>query len=92
MFRRSIILIKSLHDMSRTLCYTIATMNKISITVQKLKKELNQITNKKISRAWKGYGTALFLEDVNNPIIIAASGGERIDGVKHGFAYWESGI
>src|SRR6266481_4815561 len=39
-------------------------------TVQVLKKNLYQIVNEKISRAWKGYGSALFLElgDLNNEL------------------------
>ena len=37
-------------------------MTKERISVQKVKTDLNQIINKKISRAWKGYGSALFLE------------------------------
>ena len=37
-------------------------MIKEPITVKQLKIDLSKIINKKISRAWKGYGSALFLE------------------------------
>lgn len=37
-------------------------MVKTSITAQRLNKDLSQISNKRISLAWKGYGSALFLE------------------------------
>jgi len=37
-------------------------MQKEPITVRKVKKDLQQIADKRISRAWKGYGSALFLE------------------------------
>jgi len=37
-------------------------MVKQSITIQKLKKDLAQVANQPISKAWKGYGSALFLE------------------------------
>src|SRR5258706_11623086 len=37
-------------------------MNKQKITVAELKRNLDQIVKQKISRAWKGYGSALFLE------------------------------
>jgi hypothetical protein len=37
-------------------------MNKEPISIENLKKDLSQILNKKISRAWRGYGSALFLE------------------------------
>jgi hypothetical protein len=54
-------LIILLHDIINTHWYT-TTMDKVSISVQKLKKNLENILNKKISIAWKGYGSALFLE------------------------------
>ena len=37
-------------------------MIKEPITIKQLKIDLSKIINKKISRAWKGYGSALFLE------------------------------
>lgn len=37
-------------------------MDKQSLTTRKLKAQLKHILNKKISKAWKGYGSALFLE------------------------------
>lgn len=37
-------------------------MTKEPISIQKVKADLRQIVHKKISRAWKGYGSALFLE------------------------------
>lgn len=37
-------------------------MEKVLISVQKLKDNLNNISNLKISKAWQGYGSALFLE------------------------------
>ena len=37
-------------------------MQKEPITIRKVKKDLQQIVGKKISKAWKGYGSALFLE------------------------------
>jgi hypothetical protein len=35
---------------------------KEAITLSKIKKDLQQIVGKKIAKAWKGYGSAIFLE------------------------------
>lgn len=51
-------------------------MTKEPISVQKVKKDLQQIVDKKISRAWKGYGSALFLElgELHNELAWAKGG------------------
>lgn len=50
-----------------------------TISIQRLKKDLNQIINKKILRAWKGYGSALFLElGALHQELVAKKNGETI--------------